>query len=208
MTNAPAISPDARNSRAIVKLSTNLMTDLAITERQLFEWYGLGLEQINTDRLLGRFIHQTKREVALSHRARTTKIVNFICTNDATAALEDWQLRHLAGLAAARYRLGVTGKIWTVTAFGRALRDHGGRWLPDCIPDAIWNADWGRIAVEYDAGSHRLETVAEKVRTYAESYEQQLWLCATLERCDHLRSVLEKSLPEYSRWRLMRLDWR
>jgi hypothetical protein len=165
----------------------NLPIDRACTDSQLLDWYGLDLEIPDMKDDLLEFVWITQRQIALSHRSRHPEPVTFLCADEETVALEDWQLRHLAGLAAARHRLRVPGTRWRVTAFGRAERDRDGRWLPDCIPDAIWEARWGRIALEYDAGSHRLETVAEKARVYADNYDQQLWLAATAERCASLR---------------------
>ncbi len=194
---------------AMLELKLNLLTDLACTETQALEWHDFDLE-MNQPESADFFetLWRTRREISFSHRSRTRKSVNFLCTGEETAALEDWQLRHLAGLFAARHRLSIPGERWSVTAFGRADRDRSGRWLPDCIPDAIWTAEWGRIAVEYDAGSHRLETVSEKARAYADGYDQQLWLCATAERRDHLRWRLEDGPFERSSWRVMRVDWR
>lgn len=208
MTEPPSSQIDLNERKAVYALTLNLLTDLACSENQAMDRYGLDLETLETTTVLPGFIRPTRREVALSHRSRTAQPVTFLCADSETATLETWQLRHLAGLFAARHRLGVPGADWRVTAFGRAERDRDGRWLPDCIPDAIWEADWGRIALEYDAGSHRLETVSEKARVYANNYDQQLWLAATAERCASLRWALETTLPDRSTWRVMRVDWR
>jgi hypothetical protein len=192
----------------VLEIMVNLPIDHACTMSQILDWYGLDLETPEVSDDLLEFFWTSRREIALSHRSRHPAPVTFLCADEEAVALEDWQLRHLAGLAAARHRLRAPGARWRVTAFGRAERDRDGRWLPDCIPDAIWEAGWSRVALEYDAGSHRLETVAEKARVYADSYAQQLWLAATAERCASVRGALETALPDRSLWRVMRVDWR
>ena len=208
MTTSQILS-ERTTRTAMLELKLNLLTDLACTETQALEWHDFDLEMDQLESAdFFETLWRTRREISFSHRSRRTESVNFLCADEETAALEDWQLRHLAGLFAARHRLNVPGERWSVTAFGRSERDRSGRWLPDCIPDAIWTAEWGRISVEYDAGSHRLETVSEKALAYADGYDQQLWLCATAERRDHLRWRLEDGPLERSGWRVMRVDWR
>ena len=159
MTTSQILS-DRAKPMTMLDLKLNLLTDLACTEAQALEWHGFDFEMDQLESAdFFETLWRTRREISFSHRSRTTDSINFLCADEETAALEDWQLRHLAGLFAARHRLNIPGERWSVTAFGRSDRDRSGRWLPDCIPDAIWTAEWGRIAVEYDAGSHRLETV-------------------------------------------------
>ena len=208
MTTNPATPSSTNSHEGVLEIIVNLPIDRACTETQLLDWYSLNLETLEVKDDLLEFFWRSQRQIALSHRSRHPEPVTFLCADEETVALEDWQLRHLAGLAAARHRLRVPGTQWRITAFGRAERDRDGRWLPDCIPDAVWTAEWDRVAIEYDAGSHRLETVAEKARVYADNYDQQLWLAATAERCASLRWVLETALTDRSTWRVMRVDWR
>lgn len=208
MTTNPATKSPTNSREGVLEIIVNLPIDRACTASQMLDWFGLDLATPDAQDELLEFVWISKRKIALSHRSRNPEPVTFLCTDEETVALEDWQLRHLAGLAAARHRLRVPGADWRVTAFGRAERDRDGRWLPDCIPDAIWEAGLSRVALEYDAGSHRLETVGEKARVYADNYDQQLWLAATAERCASVRWALETALPDRSRWRVMRVDWR
>ena len=151
-------------------------------------------------------VWRASREVSLAHRVRCTRMVTYLCRDAATAMLGDWALRHLAGLAEARLRLRVDAPHWTLTALDGARRDGRGRWDADCIPDAIWRASWGDVALEYDAGSHRLSMVAQKARRYRRDCAGQVWLAATAERQSGLARVLEQTLPERWTWRTLRVE--
>lgn len=92
-------------------------------------------------------------------------------------------LRHLAGVAEMRIRLGLPPdpNLWRVS-FARHHRVEE--------PDAVWFTPSGPVAVEYDAGRYTRRLLTEKRRAFALRYAGQVWGAPVSERVETLKSLL------------------
>jgi hypothetical protein len=92
-------------------------------------------------------------------------------------------LRHLAGVAELRLRLGVPPdpEAWRVSR----KRLH-----PVEEPDAVWFTPEGPVAVEYDAGGYSRARVRAKGEAFARRFVGQVWGAPVPERVAYLKALL------------------
>jgi hypothetical protein len=129
-------------------LERGLETDLALSERQARRQHGVNLEAC---RNAGLTI--TSVFIAPTARSSRRRWVNFISLEP--LGLEDFELRHLAGVAEMRHILRVEPRDWQV--LGHAA---------ETSPDAVWQRGLETWAVEFDAGAYTLKTVQRKARAF------------------------------------------
>lgn len=127
----------------------DLELDLALSEGQIYRWYGLSLKNLFPT-------WGTVREVVLGVGA-APRLVRFL-VHPRLQEASPTTLRHLAGLAEVRRLLGVR-EGWEVLFQGDGYR-----------PDALWKG----MAVEYDAGEYSPKTLRVKLGAF-EAYPAQIW---------------------------------
>lgn len=87
--------------------------------------------------------------------------VTFRALQSETLERHIYRLPHYAATAAVRHELG--GEQWVIDKQGSEL-----------APDAVWEVDGQRVAVEYDAG-YRPDVVRRKMAFFREAYDQTVW---------------------------------
>lgn len=92
------------------------------------------------------------------------------------------RLRHLAGVTAMRHVLRAPVEEWS---------NRGERLGRRNMPDGVWNALEGKVAIEYDASGYHSDTVLAKGWVFERNFERQVWGAATLARVEKLRLLLE-----------------
>ena len=92
-------------------------------------------------------------------------------------------LRHLAGVAELRLRLGVPPdpEVWRVSL----KQVH-----PIDEPDGVWLTPRGPVAVEYDAGGYSRDRIRAKGEAFALRFVGQVWGAPIPERVRTLRGFL------------------
>lgn len=118
--------------------------------------------------------------------------VAFVALEEA-AALPDFALRHLAGVAEMRYALKARCEDW----YSDAARVH-----LDATPDAVWYTQEGPCAVEYDLGYARAD-IRRKHAGFSRMYARQFWGVAIPSRLNHLKRLL----PQEPRVRVLLAPW-
>ncbi len=95
-------------------------------------------------------------------------------------------LRHLAGVAEVRLRLGVAPdpEVWRVSR----KQVH-----PVDEPDAVWLTPEGPVAVEYDAGGYSRTRVRAKGEAFALRFVGQVWGTPIPQRVRTLEGLLPPS---------------
>lgn len=126
-------------------------------------------------------ITRTVKEHCNSNRNHT---VRFLTHDPKVAKYDGNRLRHLAGTVALRQQLDVHPSRWVSDA-GAALATF--------VPDAVWESESGRVAVEYDAGSYSRETVMEKGRAFMEFEGGQVWGVASEGRVPFVVATLREA---------------
>jgi hypothetical protein len=138
-------------------LQRALETDLALSERQVWRYYGETLEACSDY----GFAVQSALVAPTVHR-RPTRRVNFVLLEPRN--FERFELRHLAGVAEARHLLGVQPRDWQVIEH----TNHSS-------PDAIWQRGLETWAVEFDAGAYSRASVFAKVQAFRSGFDGQIW---------------------------------
>lgn len=87
--------------------------------------------------------------------------VTFRALRPETLESQIHRLPHYAGTAAIRHQLG--GEQWVIDKQGSEL-----------APDAVWEVNGQRVAVEYDAG-YRPKDIRRKMAFFREAYDQTVW---------------------------------
>jgi hypothetical protein len=156
-------------------LRESLEVDKAISEGQLYRYWGLRLEDLGPD------WSTVTRQIGLTRHSSGQ--VTFVCLEKRVGALEGAQLRHLAGVAEMRKMLGELPGAWESSAQRqRAL----------LLPDALWHTKGGVVAIEFDAGSYSPKQIEEKVWGYSRNYARQVWGTPTELRRGRLEHQLKK----------------
>ena len=157
-------------------LGQALEVDQVLTERQVFRHYDTTLE---TCRDAGLTV--TKAFIAPTARSSSKRWVNFVSLEP--LELEGFELRHLAGIAEMRHVLQAKPRDWQV--LGHAA---------ETSPDAVWQRGLEVWAVEYDAGSYTLKTVARKARAFAVGFDGQVWGVASSERVNVIQRNIDVNI--------------
>jgi len=108
-----------------------------------------------------------------------------VFTSDELANADDGLVVHAAMVGEMRRVLGVLPEHWRPANATRV--DEGG-----LEPDAVWDSDRGRIAVEFDAGRYPRKRVEVKLRHYGERYDGQVWGVLSRERIGYVQNLAQK----------------
>jgi len=92
------------------------------------------------------------------------------------------RIRHLAGVTAMRHVLQAPVEEWS---------NRGERLGRRNLPDGVWEAPDGQVAIEYDASGYSPDAVIAKAWVFERNYERQVWGAATPARVAKLRALLE-----------------
>jgi hypothetical protein len=186
-----------------------LEIDLCITGVQAKRHHGLRMMDLEQMAVLGE-VELVTVSVAKSKRARTQQRVTFICQPGKLAVRErpEWRLRHLAALAEIRRILLATSTNWNLRTLENP-RDESGNFISIAIPDAEWMSSIGKVAVEFDAGSHDSVDLLLKIRAYADTtkWQHQWWFAPTIARAETILAVFETSGFDRLFWRVSVVDW-
>jgi hypothetical protein len=186
-------------------LTNAIHTDKAISMRQAKRFFNCTEAEVLP--LLDRHKFVMKEvEIPRTHGSKTEEVVA-ICVNSSTAGRPFWRLRHLLALAEFRQLVGATSRTWRLRALENP-RDHNGAFLTGVIPDAVWYKQGGASVIEYDAGSHTQDVVAEKIVAYAKSearFASQIWVVGSAERAQNI--VTTASLLGAENCSVVALPW-
>jgi Replication-relaxation len=185
--NAPRVGRNRMNN--LEMFTSVIYTDRAISMRQAKRFFNCTEADVLST--LDRHKFAMKEvEIPRTHGGKTDS-VTVVCVNSSTAARPFWRLRHLLALAEFRQLVGATSRTWRLRALENP-RDHNGAFLTGVIPDAVWHKPGGASVIEYDAGSHTQEVVAEKILAYAKSearFVSQIWVVGSAERAQNIVST-------------------
>lgn len=158
----------------MVGVASSLLVDGAWSVGQVQRW---GLE-VPEDAL------RVEGYLGLTHYRVPQRVALFVRLDLAHLPLS--ALRHLAGVAEMRLRLGVPPdpEVWRVSH----RRVH-----PVEEPDAVWLAPEGPVAVEYDAGAYSRGRVQAKGQAFALRFVGQVWGVPIPGRAGTLRGLLPAS---------------
>jgi hypothetical protein len=181
-----------------------LKHDHAMTVAVVQKRFGLMLEDLEILEHNG-VIHLVNHELAVTHGSRQSHDITFVCRDVKTANRPGTSLRHLAGIAEMRYRLG--SPRWEIS-----MLQNPNSWSPftgSVIPDALWYEPGNErpTAIEFDTGSHKLETVREKVEVYKRFGTKQIWAAPSARRAMSIVAVLEHSGCDPLMWQVFAIDW-
>ena len=135
-----------------------LACDRAVSQLQLTKLYGVTQAQA---RAAGVF--STRRSVAAT-KGSVPRTVSFFVADKSLLKKPTTTLRHLAGVAAVRAQLGASPGDW------RSPEQSVARQLPD----ALWQAAGGVVAIEFDVGSYSRARILEKAWSF-QGYAAQVW---------------------------------
>jgi hypothetical protein len=116
------------------------------------------------------------RLVKPTYYSETIVPVRFVSCSEKAQWLSTHQLRHLAGLAEVRYHLGGETCHWQRYAAGREA------------PDALWQQEDQKVAVEFDAGSYARSRLVHKALAYTR-FDRQIWATPSLARMNTLQDL-------------------
>jgi hypothetical protein len=186
-------------------LTSAIYADRAISMRQAKRFFNC--TEADVLPLLDRHKFVIKEvEIPRTHGSKA-ELVTAICANSSTAVRPFWRLRHLLGLAEFRQLVGATSRTWRLRALENP-QDFKGAFLAGVIPDAVWYKPGGASVIEYDAGSHTQEAVAEKIVAYAKSearFASQIWVVGSAERAQNI--VATASLVGAENCSVVALPW-
>ncbi|CAM3445427.1 hypothetical protein DESA109040_12980 [Deinococcus saxicola] len=155
-----------------------LLIDTVMSSRQLQRHFGLrpaDMEGVSLVPVLVRPVHaRPGLEVATVMYLSSKRM----------ARLQDHALTHRAGVAEMRHQLGVPAipGLWEVEARGKLRYEE---------PDAVWRADSGDVAIEYDLGSYTMKAVDQKVGTFIDrAFDRIVWGAASSRRAVRLAQTL------------------
>ena len=173
----------------LARLRADLRTDRVLSLTRAETYYQLSQAQLEA---AGFFV--AERLVGVTRHAKAQPCL-FIAVDEAVLDVRGQALRHLAGVAELRHRLGAEPKAW------RSAADAAFALLR---PDAVWRTPEGVIAIEFDAGSYDPEQLRRKVEAFS-SFAGQVWGAASRARAAHLSRFLEAAtndtLALHVRWR-------
>ena len=155
-----------------------LEADRAISCSQAERWYGVrckGPVPYGVS-LVWREIREVRRE------RKGREIRRGFLVLEGWEHLEGFELRHLAGLAAVRRKLGAAPEEWeldeTVVHY-------------DATPDARWRTPRGVWAVEYDVGYDE-QRVRKKLLGFGRAYAGIVWGAPTRRRVERLGELVRQ----------------
>jgi hypothetical protein len=153
-------------------LERDLETDLALSERQVFRYHRMTLE----DCLRSGLSIQPVLIAPTVHR-KVTSVVNFVTLEPHD--FQPFEFRHLAGTAEIRHQLQVDARDWQVV-------QHAAQ----TSPDAIWHRGLETWAVEFDAGAYSRTVLLEKAQTFRAGFDGQVWAVSSSTRATTVGSLV------------------
>jgi hypothetical protein len=179
-----------------------LKQDLALTLAQASRRFGIEIETVTALEESGE-LHVTEDSLKLTHESRQKQKVTFLCHDERTSQRPGTTLRHLAGIAEMRYKLG--SPRWALTL----LNNPNSRSISTQIPDATWYATGHQngIALEFDTGSQPLKTITEKAAVYWQEQRTQIWASPSASRANSVLKILEDSIPDPLMFWVFVVDW-
>jgi hypothetical protein len=189
------------------RLWNALDLDLAFTADHARRWHGISMETLYMLEENGT-VNLVHTSITNSVRAEIVRPTTMVCRvgEQNIAERPDWRLRHFAALAEIRQILKAGPTNWKLQTHENP-RSRWGGFIKTTIPDAIWKSPLGKVAIEFDAGSHTLKEVGIKFRQYGSEYQRQWWYAPTAERAESLRTVFESKPVAAELWRVSILYW-
>jgi hypothetical protein len=161
-------------NNAFQQLERALTCDLALTTSQVARFYGLQPQALEPAGFT-----LTTHALAPTARSRDSAIRDVTFVTLKADARAGHAMRHLVGVAEVRHRLRALAHDWRVQEYGAII-----------TPDAVWQRDSHRIAVEFDASRYALATVHEKATYFRNAFDGQVWAVSSAERQNSLTEVL------------------
>jgi hypothetical protein len=156
-------------------LERDLETDLSLSERQVFRYYGMTLE----DCLRSGLSVQRVLVAPTVHR-KVTRAVNFVTLEPHD--FQPFEFRHLAGTAEVRHQLQVDARDWQVVQHATQTS-----------PDAIWHCGLETWAVEFDAGAYSRMVLLEKAQVFRAGFDGQVWAVSSNARAATIGSLVAQT---------------
>lgn len=161
----------------LARLRFDLRTDRVLSLMQAETHYQRGRLQLEA---AGFFVFERRVGMTRHTKARPC---TFVAGDETVLDLRENALRHLAGVAEIRHRLGAEAGAW------RSAADASFALLR---PDAVWRTPEGVIAIEFDAGSYDPEQLRSKVAAFS-GFAGQVWGAASKARAAHVSRFLEQA---------------
>jgi hypothetical protein len=179
--------------RNLEDLAFAIRADKAISMRQAQRFSNCTEAQLLSLADRNKFV---VREIEIPRTVDSSQIedVSVICANAYVTGRTYWKIRHLLALAEFRWLVNAPPEKWVLRALENPKASDGS-FISGAIPDAIWHSPTGSKTIEYDAGSHVLEVVAEKILAYTNPdthCASQLWVVGTAERARNIFNVSRK----------------
>ena len=157
----------------MTRLERALRTDLALTEHQVRQHYGLEIPAC-----LRRGLNVLELELAPTTSSTQRRPVRIVTLEPNERF--DFEWRHLVGVAEMRHRLGANAENW-----------QGLNHAAQTAPDAVWQRGLETWAIEFDAGSYSRVVISQKVLRFRAAYDHQIWATASEARARTLTPLLE-----------------
>jgi Replication-relaxation len=179
-----------------------LKQDFALTLTQASRRFGIEIETV-TALEESEDLYVTEDSLKVTHESRQKQKVTFLCHDERTSQRPGTTLRHLAGIAEMRYKLG--SPRWALTL----LNNPNSRSISTQIPDATWYATGHQngIALEFDTGSQPLKTITEKAAVYCKENRTQIWAAPSAKRAESILKILEEVVEDPLMYWVFVVDW-
>jgi glutamyl/glutaminyl-tRNA synthetase len=190
------------STEQVKRLLECLKQDLALTLTQASRRFDIELETVKSLEESGQ-LYVTEDSLKVTHESRQKQKVTFLCHDERTAQRPGTTLRHMAGVAEMRYKLG--SPRWALTL----LNNPNSRSISTQIPDATWYAigHQNAIAIEFDTGSQALKTISEKAAVYWQEQRTQIWAAPSARRANSILNILEDAIPDPLMFWVFVVDW-
>jgi hypothetical protein len=161
------------------RFKSDLAVDRVISAEQLHRHYHLRPEDLNGVRFVEAIMHPVYSRVSLEIKTR------FYLASAALQYQDDNVLGHAAGVGEMRRVMGIRADdSFQLDTRRRLARD---------TPDAIFNSDYGPVALEYDTGAYKLRTVQSKLESYVQQgYLQTIWGTANRRRVAKIERIMQR----------------
>ncbi len=159
---------------AYQQLEHALACDLALTTSLVARFYGLQPQALEPAGFT-----MTTHALAPTARSRDSALRDVTFVTLEVDARAGHAMRHLVGVAEVRHRLQARTQDWKVHEYGAII-----------TPDAVWQRNSSRIAVEFDASRYALSTVHEKATYFRNAFDGQVWAVSSETRQNSLTAVL------------------
>jgi hypothetical protein len=121
--------------------------------------------------------------------------VRFATLEKRLLSLPGTGLRHLAGLAELRHQLEAQPETWSRS---EGLSNGKGR------PDALWQREDLKLAIEFDAGGYSEKKIVKKMLAFRAWSDEQVWGSASHT---HARLIERCARKTFTPARVLVVDW-